>query len=650
MTLAQAKLRQKGIRTKLTTAVSRIANMVAKKLSLNDAETQLQFARNVLSDLSDVHDRIIELLEEDSPDYLAQIDANLLYCGKIDIASAQVEDYAEEKQAAGGAVGINLPQPQETDQERADREAREKAEDAVRAARLVLKEAEEAAQDLGLQVPHDDDDDDDIQSVSPVRSAPLHSLKTSGGTTAPSTASISSTTSQDLVAADAWIDDYVRGREKTFTPVRGDKSSIKVELHVYSGDPLDWFTWIGLWFALVHLTAKTPIEKLAILRNHLQNGLRDLVYGLGGGEQAYMDALERLKETCGNRSAMRVAQIRALDQLDPPSDDQASFKRFAERVRTQLYDLTCIGEQGHADIIERLSVKLGLVDRLAWNEGKGVGLETRTMRQFGAWLCSRASAYENAYAVTSHFNRPNRSSSAHNNGPNNNNNTNRFQSSFIPTKFKKRDGKTHHVAAAAPSSKVEVKKVAAPRVTGSCETSVKEKQPVEPYCFKCDGNHWLPQCSFFKEMVVSERMRFCMRRGLCYACFGVRHGLERCSFKRECGRNGCKLYHHQLLHDDSKGTTNASSCCAQVEVNRIAFGVICLDAVGADGRLVPVNVMLDSGSNSTLIREGLARKLRVKGQQQVLRISGVAGSSSTHESSEHLELSLQTAFGETVTV
>ena len=135
-----------------------------------------------MGDLNEVHDRIIELLDEDSLDYLAQVDANLLYCGKIDIASAQVKAYAEEKQAAGGAVGTNPPPPQETDQERADREAREKAEDAVRAARLVLKQAEDAAQDLGLQVPHDDDDDD-IQFVSPVRTVPLHTNSTHPPTT-----------------------------------------------------------------------------------------------------------------------------------------------------------------------------------------------------------------------------------------------------------------------------------------------------------------------------------------------------------------------------------------------------------------------------------------------------------------------------------
>jgi hypothetical protein len=32
----------------------------------------------------------------------------------------------------------------------------------------------------------------------------------------------------------------------------------------------------------------------------------DLVYGLGGGESAYIEALVRLEQTCGRRDVMRA--------------------------------------------------------------------------------------------------------------------------------------------------------------------------------------------------------------------------------------------------------------------------------------------------------------------------------------------------------
>lgn len=123
-----------------------------------------------------------------------------------------------------------------------------------------------------------------------------------------------------------------------------------------------------MWFALVHITCKTPSEKLAILKNYLRGDLADIVHGHEGGKAGYKKALQRLKSTCGNRTVVRADHLQALDQMEAPRDDSQSFKHFAERVRTHLFNLSTIGETGHADIIERLALKLQLTDRLAWNE------------------------------------------------------------------------------------------------------------------------------------------------------------------------------------------------------------------------------------------------------------------------------------------
>jgi len=56
----------------------------------------------------------------------------------------------------------------------------------------------------------------------------------------------------------------------------------------------------------------------------------------------------------------------------------------------------------------------------------------------------------------------------------------------------------------------------------------------------------------------------------------------------------------------------------------IAFGVIQLEALSENRELVPVLVMVDRGTNSTLNREGLTRP-----RSQTLRINGVAGAMST---------------------
>ena len=56
---------------------------------------------------------------------------------------------------------------------------------------------------------------------------------------------------------------------------------------------------------LVHESGRPTWEKLALLKRNLKRPHQDIVYGLGGGEEAYKEALTRLKETCSSRGVRR---------------------------------------------------------------------------------------------------------------------------------------------------------------------------------------------------------------------------------------------------------------------------------------------------------------------------------------------------------
>ena len=78
---------------------------------------------------------------------------------------------------------------------------------------------------------------------------------------------------------------------------------------------------------------------------------------------------------------------------------------------------------------------------------------------------------------------------------------------------------------------------------------------------------------------------------------------------------GCKLTHHRLLHKEKTPVEKtASTHTLRNDRRQIAFRVIQVDVLDAHGEAVPVNVLMDDGSDSTLIREGLARRLRLAGQ------------------------------------
>jgi hypothetical protein len=62
-----------------------------------------------------------------------------------------------------------------------------------------------------------------------------------------------------------------------------------------------------------------------------------------------------------------------------------------------------------------------------------------------------------------------------------------------------------------------------------------------------------------------------------------------------------------LLHDSgekhAKGSSHHTSLSAQVDRVKVALGVIRMEAYTADNQLIPVSVLIDKGSDTTLFRE-----------------------------------------------
>ena len=610
--------KQRGIRYKITGCHNRIQNIVKNNLSRRDAEKHLNDARNLLGDLERIHDRIIDLVGDDDVAATAQNTQHLAYASTVDAASAMVENYLLQRQDDNSSV---VP---ETEEQAAARRALQAAEQRVREARAEVEAAEQAFMDLG----------GDLSALEETELGPSDSVS-QAGRQAPKEKESCSTGIAD--APDSWIDTYLAGKEKPIVREKGAKSSVNVQLEAYTGRALDWFSWISMWFALVHITSKTPSEKLAILKNYLKGDLADIVHGHGGGEAGYKEVLQRLKSTCGSRKVIRAAHLRELDRMEAPRNDPQSFKRFSERVRTHLFNLSVIGETGHVDIIERLSLKLQLTDRFAWNNGRGGEIDNRNINDFGRWLTARATDYQNAYAIADDQQRP----------VNGENRNDRTQSSQVPNRFQqqqqKRNVRTYHGATAGQKEKGSV-------AAGSSR-GAEERRPPDLHCFKCEGAHRLEDCQFFRDLPISERMSFAQRRGLCYGCFGVRHGAISCTLKKACGVNGCKLTHHRLLHKES-GTEEriVRPHAARSGQQQIAFKMLRLDACTADGELVPVNILIDEGSDSTLFCTALVRRLQLAGQKQTLIVEEVGEESSTHRNSEYVEMKLKTALGELVTI
>ena len=293
---------------------------------------------------------------------------------------------------------------------------------------------------------------------------------------------------------------------------------------------------------MVHDTNLSPGEKLGLLKNNLKGKPGNIVYGLGGGENAYREALRRLRETCGRRDLLRAAQLQAIDKLDPGKGNPSFFKRYAERVRTHLFDLTQIGEGYSTDIIERVGIKLKFADRLVWNEGKRDGYKDRSLEKFGTWLCARTDAYINVYEEAAEQLTGQTQETSH-----------------------QRHGKVNQISSDSKKSLV---------------------------CYKCKGPHRLRNCQEFLDLEIADRLKTINTLKLCICCFGANHEVDKCYFTRECETNGCRLNHNPLLHQEENITFTSYAAIGKKEVS---LGALSVTARDRQGNPVKVTLMLDEG-------------------------------------------------------
>jgi len=171
-------------------------------------------------------------------------------------------------------------------------------------------------------------------------------------------------------------------------------------------------------------------------------------------------------------------------------------------------------------------------------------------------------------------------------------------------------------------------------------------------CPLCRTKHAMWKCTKFLALRAKERQSVIKKFKLCFHCLGSGHRVSACRFypKQLCGVKGCQRFHHRLLHPSTKSTVfyedRDSDCSTLPDFDQINFddlesgsdnsdevpeqsetfhtdvfgvardGAISLQTLVCDIRTKSgtkqVVVLLDSGSNSTLIDQALASKLKAE--------------------------------------
>ena len=118
----------------------------------------------------------------------------------------------------------------------------------------------------------------------------------------------------------------------------------KLKLTEFSGDPLEWPEWSGLFDVVVHQKPISDTEKMQYLKTSLTGQAKAAISGIGFSSQSYYHAWDILCEKYGRSDVIVNAQFKKI-HTHPPirHDDSTSIVKFANVVTNVVNTLTQLG-------------------------------------------------------------------------------------------------------------------------------------------------------------------------------------------------------------------------------------------------------------------------------------------------------------------
>ena len=145
-------------------------------------------------------------------------------------------------------------------------------------------------------------------------------------------------------------------------------------------------------------------------------------------------------------------------------------------------------------------------------------------------------------------------------------------------------------------------------------------------CKLCGSRHAMGECPKFLSLEVSARWETVRRFGRCFRCLGHSHIASDCKANVKCDVDGCIGRHHPLLHLTKKTSVepndDTSNVCATASSTprSVRLGIVPVKVETPRG-LMETLAVLDSGSDTTLIRSDFAERCGIRGSPSELTVS-----------------------------
>ena len=283
----------------------------------------------------------------------------------------------------------------------------------------------------------------------------------------------------------------------------------KLKLAEFSGDPLEWPEWSGLFLSTVHAANIDASLKMNHLKTLVTGKAKEVIAGLGYTGDMYDIAWNTLVAHFGRPQVVVNAQLRRIYTFPPvKAYDSIALVKYSRIVSSCVQVLTQMNYVGDLQSEGALSSgtrKLPINMKTKWlaharqNVIYYMGLEA-----FSLWLQEVAAVQEDVLMTGN----PNADKSKWTSKDKPKNST---FSTFADDNSDKKTGQD---------------------------------------CLLRDGKHPLWKCEKFLKMTCQARYEKFKELKLCFCCLAGKHVVKDCTYKA-CGVKGCNRRHHRLLHREA---------------------------------------------------------------------------------------------------
>ncbi|XP_052749795.1 uncharacterized protein LOC128200431 [Galleria mellonella] len=388
------------------------------------------------------------------------------------------------------------------------------------------------------------------------------------------------------------------------------------DLPLFSGAPSEWLQFEAAMKETTEAYHFTPMENLARLRNCLRGEAREAVAPLLSASTHPEQVMNTLKQCFGRPEVIADQMMEELKHLPKLGGSPTELNTFAVKMQNAVVVLKKLrmGYLHNPLMLREVLEKLSPHQRARWYdyaESEAEASDQPEIVLLSEFLIKEANralkfGFTTALAGKKEASRP-------------------------PLKF------------------IEMKKKK-PVYTICSEDKEEEAGPSNTSedannCPTCGKRHSLPKCYKFAKLKNEERWDVVRKANLCFKCISGKHRRFNCRAKR-CGVDGCKLSHHQLLHNKEvhkaeKETVstltatdedtdevvvpeeeNIMAVAATANEREIKLKICPVTVSGPKGKL-RIFALFDEGSTVTLLDEKAALKIGAKGPMKTLNMRGI---------------------------